>query len=685
MKLRVHHFVILLVSLLFVSCSKPKGPSLSLDDKVSWAMATENGGFGQALAADYKPLDLYYGNLSDLVGFDPQYLWIKIDFVLPPQLQNQNLGFVIPYIHFSEQCWFNGNFIGQQGTFYPDPYSTMYSSFYHTLPESLVNNDGPNTIYLKVLSQGHGTVSEGLFLANVSVARVSANWLNYIHSKIYMMFEGILICAAIFFFILYMAHKKEQRYLFNFVLVCVSTCFLMAYFFGTELPGYADGVVSYLAFTKICLCCSLYCTIYTLVGFLLEFVGEVQTRTWKYFKRTVLATMIIITLAAPDIEWLMKLTMPMFIALILHVILGFAFVTKALLSKEHRLRGLVIIIGFFPLGFSIVTDFIIRSCLRNNSFPFFTTFGWEITIVFLIIYFSLQYNHLFMQNEKLTKDLQHEVDIQTADLSLAKEKLEIEWERSQKEMQMAAVVQSKFLTQPEQAPAGWELAFRYAPLEQISGDLYDFYIDDKNILNGIALFDVSGHGVAASLITMLSKNIISHEFKKTLGPDYSVSDALIRTNEKVLKAKADVENYLTGLILRFGYSDSDECAVQLGSAGHPYPIYYDASVNDVIDLTTLEIEDRYGVIGMKDMDISIPNIDFSVKKDDILVCFSDGVTETSNEEREAYGRARLENMIIQNHEKSADEIIECIKEDVLNFRGENPREDDITIIVLKRK
>ncbi len=73
-----------------------------------------------------------------------------------------------------------------------------------------------------------------------------------------------------------------------------------------------------------------------------------------------------------------------------------------------------------------------------------------------------------------------------------------------------------------------------------------------------------------------------------------------------------------------------------------------------------------------------------LSRGDIVVLYTDGITEMRNSEKEEYGRLRLQKLLIDNAGLNADEITEKIVKDVDNFRGEVPPHDDMTVLVLKR-
>lgn len=678
---------LLILSVLFLvtSCEAKVKTEQRVEDNVFWALGNIDQTLEDAAQLTYEPLELSHNNISDKLGPDPAYVWIKIKFTLNENLKGKTLGMVIPYLHFSEKTWLNGAFIGEYGQFEPRQYSVMYQAHFYTLPLELLNQDGESELYIKLFSFGTGTISSGITIDEYAKANKRAALYTFACSRVYLIFSGILFCAFLLFFIFYFARKEKN--MLNFSMICLTSFVFLSYYNAPEMPYY--GTVSWagtLLFTKIIQCCFFYFTMYAIVTFILTFVGVEQSKQFVIFKRTVVAITVIITLAMPDYSSLSKICVPMIITYLLHFLLGIGNVVKSLFDKEKRKKAGIAARGFSPMVVTLIFDLLIRHIFKNVNFPYFVLFGLVVTIVYFIIYFSIDYGLVYGQNQRLTDDLRREVELQTVDLTFAKERLEHEVEKSERDMQMAAIVQENFFTKPVNQFNGWLHDISYDPLDKVSGDLFDFYSDDGENLKGFSLFDASGHGVAAALVTMLSKNIIHKSFDKAYENYFPISYALREINDEIILAKGDIQNYLTGVMVRFVHNENDDiCKVELASAGHPYPILYKAEQQECISLAGLENGPRYGAIGMDGIEVAYCDIQFEMKKDDMLVCFSDGITEAADEKRNEFGRDRLENIIFNNSELSPAELKEEIKKKVIEFRGTNPRDDDITMIIMKKR
>jgi len=90
------------------------------------------------------------------------------------------------------------------------------------------------------------------------------------------------------------------------------------------------------------------------------------------------------------------------------------------------------------------------------------------------------------------------------------------------------------------------------------------------------------------------------------------------------------------------------------------------------------------MIGVPDLKISFPSETVKMQEGDIVVCYTDGATETENSQGEQFGAERLSKIIQLNKDKASTEICSCILESLKAFAGSVPFKDDITTLVFKR-
>ncbi len=244
-----------------------------------------------------------------------------------------------------------------------------------------------------------------------------------------------------------------------------------------------------------------------------------------------------------------------------------------------------------------------------------------------------------------------------------------------KEIRLASVVQQNFFKLEPIEFSDWEVAYYNLPMAAISGDLFDIY-HRQDTIDGIGIFDISGHGLASGLVTMLVKNIIHQEFYKV--SDTDLSEILSRINMRIIQEKADIENYLTGVLVRMG-----DDKIELVNAGHPYPILYKCKQKECFFVERLP--SSIGVIGMSGMAASYKSQFIRMDSGDELILYTDGITDTENDKKMLFGKENFVNSIKNHIDLPVKQQVLNIAKDILNFRNSVPSSDDITMMVLRKK
>lgn len=243
-----------------------------------------------------------------------------------------------------------------------------------------------------------------------------------------------------------------------------------------------------------------------------------------------------------------------------------------------------------------------------------------------------------------------------------------ELEEKKYELKIAYKIQKSFL--PETIPhlKGFQLSALNIPAKEVGGDFYDFIpiSDDKM---GIVIADVSGKSVPAALFMALSRTVVR---AKARG-NPKVAEVIREANKMI------AEDSKTSMFVTFFYGILDEKNKKLKyvNAGHNPPLYFKDHGNDLFMLKAHGM--ALGVVE----DVSLEEKEITLEDGDVVIFYTDGITEAMNKEKEQYGEDRLLREIKKNHNLSANEIIVKIQESVLEFCGKEPQFDDITLVVLK--
>ncbi len=228
---------------------------------------------------------------------------------------------------------------------------------------------------------------------------------------------------------------------------------------------------------------------------------------------------------------------------------------------------------------------------------------------------------------------------------------------------------------PERAPdiAGFEISGINVPARQVSGDYFDYIrIDEEHL--GIAIADVSGKGVPASLIMAICRSVLRSQASQNLSP----AQVLREVNRQLYPdIKEDMFISMAYMIL-----DSARGVITLARAGHDAPILYKRATQ-----TVTPVKPPGMVLGIDSgsvFDRIMSDFDVPLERDDCLVLYTDGVTEALDSEGMEFGMDRMVQSIRASAVQAAPAVVTRVVEDVRNFAGTQPQHDDITMIAIRR-
>jgi len=228
---------------------------------------------------------------------------------------------------------------------------------------------------------------------------------------------------------------------------------------------------------------------------------------------------------------------------------------------------------------------------------------------------------------------------------------------------------------PSEAPAinGFQISGINAPARQVSGDYFDYIRVDEERL-GVAIADVSGKGVPASLIMAICRSVLRAEAVRNPSP----ADVLRKVNRQLYPdIKEDMFISMAYLILNHLRD-----GVTLARAGHDAPLLFKRQSQMVTPIKPPGMVvgiDSGNVFDRLTIDFAVP-----LERDDCLVLYTDGVTETLNGEGDEFGLDRMMHSVRASAKDGAQAIVRKIIEDVREFTGSVPQNDDITLIAIRK-
>jgi len=252
----------------------------------------------------------------------------------------------------------------------------------------------------------------------------------------------------------------------------------------------------------------------------------------------------------------------------------------------------------------------------------------------------------------------------------------MEQERLQKEMQVAQEIQQMLLPRKVPDLEGFELGSLYRAAKEVGGDYYDFLTVDERTV-GVVVADVSGKGVPGSLVMTMIRTALRMEARG----NRSASDVMARMNAFV------TEDMKKGMFVTMFYVvlDSVNRVVTYASAGHNPMILYRGASN-----ATYFLKPRGIPVGINVPDSDLFKKTISVEKltlrqDDMLIIYTDGITEAMNPSREQFGEARLLAAIKQHGHRTAQEFADELNREIHEFTEGAPQNDDITLVAIKER
>jgi len=228
---------------------------------------------------------------------------------------------------------------------------------------------------------------------------------------------------------------------------------------------------------------------------------------------------------------------------------------------------------------------------------------------------------------------------------------------------------------PAEAPAieGFQISGINVPARQVSGDYFDYiHVDDERL--GVAIADVSGKGVPASLIMAICRSVLRAEAARNPSP----ADVLRKVNRQLYPdIKEDMFISMAYLIL-----NHERNGITLARGGHDAPLLYKQQSQTVTPVKSPGMVlgiDSGSVFDRITKDFAVP-----LERDDCLVLYTDGVTEALNSEGDEFGLGRTTESVRASASDGAQAIVRRVIDDVRNFTGSQPQNDDITLIAIRK-
>lgn len=264
----------------------------------------------------------------------------------------------------------------------------------------------------------------------------------------------------------------------------------------------------------------------------------------------------------------------------------------------------------------------------------------------------------------LNNKIRHDLEIQMSAI-----RKEVAQEES---MRLAAEVQQSILPNEEITHPCLTSAGYCQPTNSVGGDYYDYlYLPNNQV--GIFIGDVMGHGFHSAMVAAMTKSCIQTQIRF----DASIPEVM-KAVKRVTEEDAQTFIYMTCCYVIIHLDNR----IEFANAGHPAMLLYRANSEEFI-----ELESQFPPVGIALPDNNLVNqyhtTETTWEPGDMLVLYSDGITDAFNAETEMYGIERFKNLLFDKYHLSVAEIRKEILSDLETYQqGENPH-DDITLVIAK--
>jgi sigma-B regulation protein RsbU (phosphoserine phosphatase) len=245
----------------------------------------------------------------------------------------------------------------------------------------------------------------------------------------------------------------------------------------------------------------------------------------------------------------------------------------------------------------------------------------------------------------------------------------LEKQKMEEELEIARDIQNNLLPHSLPSYPRFDITAYNIASKQVGGDFYDVIpLDDKSFC--IAIADVSGKGVPAALLTANLQAFLKILCKSGM----FLSEATAIINDLV------TENTMDGKFITFfwGVLNDQDLTMNYVNAGHNPPLL-------IRNKKIIKLDKGGIILGVMKTFAQYESPTISLEKDDLIVLFTDGITEAMNIAGQEYSDEKLEELVIKYSDLNASEVCEIIKNSVQEHAAGTIQSDDITLLIVKVK
>jgi sigma-B regulation protein RsbU (phosphoserine phosphatase) len=249
---------------------------------------------------------------------------------------------------------------------------------------------------------------------------------------------------------------------------------------------------------------------------------------------------------------------------------------------------------------------------------------------------------------------------------------EADLHRLASELAQGRLQQRSFVSLHAPDVPGYDLASHYEAAREIGGDFFELFQQPRpGRPIGVVIADVTGKGIAAGMLMAFARPVIHAALDASNGP----ADALERTN-RILVEEIRSSLFITAIA---GTLDVPSGHIRMANAGHELPLLVPADGGPIVPVG------GSGVLLGAFQSLGVGEQEVRLRHGDILLLYTDGVTDAMSSTGERFGEPRMLATIEATRRGTATEVVNGLRDAVSDFRGTVPPADDITIVAIGRR
>jgi serine phosphatase RsbU (regulator of sigma subunit) len=243
----------------------------------------------------------------------------------------------------------------------------------------------------------------------------------------------------------------------------------------------------------------------------------------------------------------------------------------------------------------------------------------------------------------------------------------VEKERLERELELARGIQHSFLPRAFPRLPGLACAARYRSARHVGGDLYDVILLEDGRL-GLVMADVSDKGMAAALFMALTRSLVRAEARRSASPRQVLLDV-----HRLIMEISQAGMFVT---VFYGILDLAQGTLRYARAGHDYPLHLRHGRGECQALRGEGM-----MLGLVER-VVLEEVAVKVRPGDLLVLYTDGITDARSNSDELFGEQRLREAVLAAREKNAQDLCDFVLARVEQFQAGAPQYDDMALLVV---